>query len=310
MKILYINCVQYDYLTASLIEGLQELGHDLRCSRDSNYGKAIPREELKDFAEAADLVILGSNAGVEHHLALGLDNPRIVAVDGSDTANFELSYQLRYKAVFKRELCAADQDGEGQCIYPMPFAAEKRYFGPLQQKQILVSFVANMHTNPLRNSVHTRLLNRKHPAIISGWTNERSYNVGAPQPEAIATPAYRDIIGRSLISVNAPGAGYDCARYWEILAAQTMLFTFAPDIKIPDPLIDGVHCMTFSSMTEFDMKLDYLVAHPDKAVEITNAGHAHLLSHHTTAKRAQYFLDKATAAVQRDGYIERFFNGQ
>ena len=41
MRILYINSARYDYLTATLIEGLSELGHTVMCSRNSNYGKAI-----------------------------------------------------------------------------------------------------------------------------------------------------------------------------------------------------------------------------------------------------------------------------
>ncbi len=309
MKILYINCAEYDYLTATLIEGLGELGHDVVCSRDSNYGKRTATSNIRGIAEAADLIIIGSNRGVDDHLLEGVTNPRIVAVDGGDHATFSVSSLNRVKAVFKRELCPATEDPEKDYIYPLPFAAEKRYFVDPLDKDILVSFVANMASNPIRTSIHFRLLNRKHPGIFSGSTAERAYTPSTPRSNAMETPTYRALLARSRISVNAPGAGYDCARYWEILAARAMLFTYTPDIIIPNEFTDGVNCVTFSSMGEFEEKLDHYLARPGRVAEIADAGYRHLLDYHTTARRAAWFLKLAVAAVDRPGYCERFFAG-
>jgi len=309
MKILYINCVAYDYLTATLIEGLTELGHEVVCARNSNNGKALRESDIPRVAEAADLIIIGSNSGVDYHLLEGVNNPRIVAVDGSDHAAFEVPAITRIKAVFKRELCEADKNPADNCVYPLPFAAEQRYFTKSTTKDLLVSFVANMDTNPLRHSVHTRLLNRTDSAIFSGSTNERTYSVTAPRSNAIETPTYRQLLARSRISVSVPGAGYDCARYWEIPAAKAMLFTYTPDIVIPNPFTDGINCVTFSSMSEFEEKLDHYLSHPARITEIAEAGYDHLLAHHTTARRAAYFLDLALPAVNRTGFCERFYTG-
>ena len=310
MKILYINSAQYDFLTATLIEGLTELGHDIVCSLGSSYGKAIEAKEIPAVAEAADLIIIGSNHGVNHHLLEDVKNPRIVAVDGSDHASFEVPGTTRVKAVFKRELCLVAPNPAENFIYPMPFAAEKRYFTPPVEKDILVSFVANTNTIPVRHSIHVRLRNRNHPAIFSGSTNERSYSVTSPRPIAVETPTYRQLLARSQISISAPGAGYDCARYWEILAARAMLFTYTPDILIPNGFTDGVNCATFSSLQEFDDKLDYYLARPERVAEIATAGFEHLLAYHTTSHRAAYFLNLAIPAAKREGFCDRFYTGE
>jgi SAM-dependent methyltransferase len=309
MKIVFINTPIYDYLTATLIEGLTEIGQEVVCSEASNYGRALPDAELVQVAEQADLIVIGSNVGVRHHLMQSVVNPRKVFIDGSDFAGLGVPTAIRFKAVFKRELCRKTLGGPPSGVHPLPFAAEKRYFMATQpKKDILVSFIANMDTNPLRNSIHVRLQNMQNPAVVSGSTNERAYNPGSARQAPVDTPVYRQLLGRSMISVNVPGAGYDCARYWEILAARAMLMTYEPDILIPDGFTDGVDCATFASLDEFDSKLKFYTANPERAVRIAENGTLRLMQHHTTARRAYYFLECATAAVQRPDYCSGFLH--
>jgi hypothetical protein len=306
MKIVYIQTPIYDYLTATLIEGLTLAGHTVLCSEASNYGSRVSDEELAREAGNADLILCGSNQGVRTQLLHPVRNPRVCFVDGSDHQAFLVPDELRFKAIFKRELSSCLPEPEKRGIYPLPFAAERRYFSAPRSKDVLVSFLANMFTNPLRASVHQRLLNLRHPAVVSGSTNERAYNPGSPPANALETPMYRELLARSLISVNVAGAGYDCARYWEILAARAMLFTQQPDIVIPDPLIDGVSCVTFASLAEFDDKLRYYLARPEDCAAIAARGHAQLLRSHTTRARAEYALAIAQRAVARDDYCADF----
>lgn len=84
MKIFYAISPQYGYLTATLIEGLRALGHDVAFTEDSNYGVRIPDREFSAYAEHADLIIVGSNTGVRMGSAKTTRNPRKVFVDGSD----------------------------------------------------------------------------------------------------------------------------------------------------------------------------------------------------------------------------------
>ena len=159
MQIVYINPAVYDYLAASLLEGLVELGHDVVTSQVSPCGRRLDDEPLRAFAETADLVIVGSNAGVRSHLVQDIANPRKVFVDGGDQQDFGVTNNIRFKAVFKRELNRRFHDAATQFVFPLPFAAEKRYLSDeVVGKDLAVSFLANMHTNPGSRTVPTSRL--------------------------------------------------------------------------------------------------------------------------------------------------------
>jgi glycosyl transferase family 1 len=300
MKIVYVNARIYDFSTATLIEGLQGLGHTVLCSETSNYGTGAAPEVLLAQAPSADLIVLGSNLGVNLDLFARLRNDCKVYVDGGDQQSVALPQNVEVKAIFKRELNRAAQLEPDAPIFALPFAAEDRYFaGTMPRKDIALSFLANMNTNPLRHSVHQRIGRLRHPApILSGSTGESSYNGANGNP--LSTPRYRDILLRSRIAINVPGAGYDCARYWEILAAGAMLMSWEPDIVIPEAFTDGVDCATFCSVGEFEDKARYYLERPDLVEAIARRGSERLRAHHTTRARAQYFLRTAAAAIGRD----------
>jgi len=309
LDVLYLNPVNYDYLTATLIEGLSELHHNVKCTENSNYGNKLPDDELVDFAEQADLIIVGSGTGIKCSFLKSVSNQKIVYIDGSDYQLLDIPEDIPFKAVFKRELCCAVNSYSEHFIFPLPFAAEKRYFSPPREKDILVSFLANMRMNPLRQSIHTRLQIRNQVGIISGSTDERAYSPLESKPLPIETPGYHELLSRSIISINVPGFGYDCARFWEILAARAMLFTYTPDISIPHYFQDGVNFVTFSSIAEFEVKLEFYLERPSLVSSIAEKGHEHLCRYHTTKRRAEYFLKLALKAVQRPGYCRQYISG-
>lgn len=309
MKIVYVNSPIYDYLTATLIEGLDLLGHEVITSEKAGAGRQVADAELRAAAELADLIVVGSNAGVRTHLVQDVRNPRKVFVDGSDQQDFGVTNNIRYKLVFKRELGRAFRDALSQFVFPLPFAAEARYLSDAEVvKDLQVTFLANMHTNPWRHSIHQRLRNLQNPAIVSGTTNERAYSTAQPKATAVETPLYRQLLRRSQISVSVAGAGYDTARFWEILAARAMLFTQALDIVIPHGFTDGVDCVTFGSLDEFDEKLIFYMNRPQLVKTIAGRGYERLLAHHTTRARAAQFLEAVTAHVDRPGYCAQFLH--
>ncbi|MBF0124610.1 MAG: glycosyltransferase family 1 protein [Magnetococcales bacterium] len=300
MRILYVNTPLYDFLTATLIEGLKELGHQVLTTEAANYGTKIEDREVVAVAEAADLIIVGSNAGVRTELIQAVRNPRRVFVDGSDYQALSIPEQLvPFRMVFKRELCRCRPNSEQERVFPLPFAAEKRYFtGNNETKDILVSFLANMTTNPWRLSVHQRLLNLNNPQVVSGRTRDAPLSLQNVSLSNIPNPLYYSVLNRSLVSVNVAGGGYDCGRHWEILAARAMLFTQKPDIIIPDDFTDGINCVTFASLDEFDDKLKFYLDRRDLIAEIATRGYQHMLQYHTTARRAEYFLRVVAAYIE------------
>jgi SAM-dependent methyltransferase len=309
MKIVCINPAVYDYLSASLLEGLVELGHDVITAQASPCGRHLDDVELRAAAEDADLVIVGSNAGVRSHLVQDIANPRKVFVDGGDQQDFGVTNNIRFKAVFKRELNRRFHDAASQFVFPLPFAAEKRYLSDaVVAKDLAVSFLANMHTNPWRHSIHQRLQNLKLQGVVSGTTNERAYSASQPKSAAIETPLYRQLLRRSRISVSVAGAGYDTARFWEILAARAMLMTQDLDIVIPHGFTDGLDCVTFRSLDEFEEKLMYYMNRPELVTQIAERGHQRLVAHHTSTARARQFLEVVAAHIERPGYCAQFLH--
>ena len=291
MKIVCIQSPRYDYLTATLNEGLLELGHEVIASEDSNYTKKSPDELIRRAAPTADLIIVYSNWKVRTSLVQNLDHPLKVFVDGSDQQEFFVYPHMVFRAVFKRELNKLWKSPHGESVFPLPFAAEKRYFTKPSapgKRDLTLSFAASMVTNAARHSLWLRLLARNDPAIFAGSTGERAYDQRIGYP--IETPKFRELLHRSKVSVNAVGIGYDCGRFWEILASGAMLLTQELDIQIPHPFTDGKNCVVFKSFDDFEAKVDQICAGQIDAAGIARAGCEHLLAHHTTAKRAEYFL--------------------
>jgi hypothetical protein len=71
---------------------------------------------------------------------------------------------------------------------------------------------------------------------------------------------------------------------------------------------DGVNCLTFASLDEFNQKLEYYTTHLEEAGRVAIQGFEHVLAHHTTAHRAAYFLARAKAAVAQPGYCTQFID--
>ncbi|MDD2662763.1 MAG: glycosyltransferase [Dechloromonas sp.] len=241
------------------------------------------------MADGADLIVAFSNKGVRYDLLHGVENPNKVFVDGSDFQSFSVDSTNLYKAVFKREYnkhCRQLPDG----IFPLPFAAERRYFDVrAAERDIFLLFASTLATNVWRFSINQRLQNLCRNDIFAGNTGERAYRkrIGLP----IDTPVYRSMLSRARVGVNVAGAGYDCGRYWEILASGSMLFTQELDISIPYPFVDGEHCVVFRSLGEFEEKLDMILSGAVDIESVARNGYEHLIEYHTTAHRAQYFLD-------------------
>jgi hypothetical protein len=292
MKIICIQSPTFDYLTATLIQGLQQLGHTIIASENSNYANKTSTNQIKSAIETADLVIAFSNKDVNYSLLAKSDNPNQIFVDGSDTQEFIVPNFIRFKAIFKREINRYWINKFEEPIFPLPFAAEDRYFNSGKTKQNLdVTYVANMHT-AFRQSVYECLKSKNLNNAYIGTAVDLNPSKHKIKGMPIENYTYRDILYRSKISVNVIGGGYDCARYWEILAAGSLLLTQKLDILIPNPFEDGKNCCTFQSLEELTDKLDFLLSSPSRITEIQEAGFSHLIKHHTTKARAEYFLKK------------------
>ena len=289
MEIAYIVSPNYDYLAASIIEGLHELGHQVFTSEKSNYGQYLSSGNFRKKAAQCDLLLIGSGSYTDYSPLKSIKHEKVIYIDGSDYPSITTNFDYPVNLIFKREYLSTDRTLFSNSVYPLPFAAEKRYFNTGNAtKSIPVSFVSAM-SNYMRRSAREALIANFGNKAFVGSTGERAYNGIAGYP--INTPKYSRILSESHISVSIPGMGWDCARYWEIIAHRSCLVTQRLDIEIPNAFTEGEHYFGFSTIAELINQVNYLMDNTALAKEMADNAFKHLIGFHTSARRAAYLLE-------------------
>jgi len=285
MFIYYIIPSNYDFLAASIIEGLLDLGHIVYTSENANYGMYLNRKTFIKNAHNGDLLLIHSGSYCDYSILKSISHKKVVYIDGSDFPWIENLLDYPIHLVFKRELMS----NENLNIYPLPFAVENRYFNQLETPKTRITFISTLN-NYYRRSIHKYLLNLNinKDILFIGTTGERSYTgiSGIPSP----TPKYYQLLSESIASINFPGKGWDCARFWEIIASKTCLISPSIEIDFPLPFIENIHYLKFTSLKELGVHVLWCIENPEKAAEIANNAFLHMLKYHTTKKRATYLL--------------------
>uniref|UniRef100_UPI00404731C0 glycosyltransferase family protein n=1 Tax=Algoriphagus sp. TaxID=1872435 RepID=UPI00404731C0 len=288
MIIAYLVPPNYDYLASSVIEGLIEIGHTVYTTENSNYGYYLPRASFRKEAIKCDLLIIGSGRFTDYSHLNGIQHPKTIYIDGSDYPTLEFKPPCPVNLVFKRELLKSDIALTHKLIFPLPFAAEKRYFENVDFKRTIpVSFVCAM-SNYMRRSVKQAIVSNFDNAFV-GSTGERAYD--GISGIAVNTPIYSSILKKSIVSVNVAGKGWDCARYWEIIAHKTCLVTQRLDVQIPNPFIEGQHYLAFSETEELIENVSKLLNNRALVSQLSNEAFKHLCLFHTSKNRAKYLLE-------------------
>lgn len=285
MIISYIIPPNYDFLAASIVEGLKECGHMVYTSEDSNYGYFLKRKKFINIANKSDLLLIHSGTYCDYSILRSITHCKVVYIDGSDFPWLDKILDYPINLVFKRELLRNDN----QNIFPLPFSVEKRYLKNYTTKKTKITFISTVN-NYYRRSIQQYLLNMKlnDEILFIGNTAERSYTgiSGLPSP----TPKYYKLLGESIASINFPGKGWDCARYWEIIASKACLISPMIEIKIPNPFKENIHYLKFSNLEELKYQIKFCIENPAKAEEIANNAYMHMLEYHTSKVRAEYLL--------------------
>jgi len=239
--------------------------------------------------------------------------PPVVLLDGEDDRHIrdELSRSLRAGLYFKRELPL--NAGSDARVYPLPFSVTAAELEPLPEsaRDVDVSFVGRAsHRNRVRA---VRLLTEARDLRFEGGIyaepTDRSSKLtdswfgilaaklrGDPPGQGssvkLGREAYRALLARSKTALSVRGGGFDTIRYWEIAASKTPLLSEAPDIVIPHNFEQGVHAIfcrpDHKDLVEWVRRLREDEAERNR---LANAAYAHVLAHHTSARRASYMLD-------------------
>jgi hypothetical protein len=289
MKIAFIIPPNYDYLCASIIEGLIENKVETYTNEDSNYGIKLSRNNFIKYANLASYVFISSGKLCDYSVLKHITNTKIIYIDGSDLPSIENIFFKNYLFIFKREFLKINTYHNNQPIHPLPFAVENRYY-PKQflKKDLNLSFISSTN-NFFRRTAFYALKKHFNNNSFIGSTGEIAYNGIDKAP--INSPIYYNLLNRSLISINIPGKGWDCSRYWEIIANKSCLLTYRLEIEIPNSFIENVHYFAFNSIDEMIEKSNYLINNPSIAIETAERAFIHLQQFHTTKARVKYLLN-------------------
>lgn len=307
MRVLYVNSTIYDFLTATIIEGLNELSQEapiqLVTTAASNYSRfwqVWPRQKIYREKRSFDLVILGTNVGVD--LGLFWDvarSGRTICIDGADTPEF-IYAASDFTLYFKRELYRIAFDN----IRPCPFAIERRWWSALSSdiRHLLAACFGPTTTERAQTLQFLKQLGwpslkiggvpmKRYQSLcgvllgqcsLSTWRRFR-FSVGH-------NSAYYKILRSSLVSLSVPGAGIDTGRYWEILGSGAALACPKNKLQIPNALVPGQHHFEYASLDELREVVSRAQTERKPIEAMRARAREHCLRYHTTKARARYVI--------------------
>jgi len=329
MKILFINSHSPDYVEDQLFSALTEIyGKDSVTPFPLNYRYYIKRKpypldmgrcrtafgylvdrltiqkKLKAFDY--DYIILGSTkrdvfekfSDIREAIPAGLP---LIYIDGGDfpevggdasRLKFRSLYddvvrQHKFSHIFKREYIIGKQYPDN--VHPFPMAFKPQSINITGEKKYEVTCWC-VESDPIRTRALT-LLEDLYDCRENGTTLSQTFKNYRRKGLA-----YLEDLGRSRISCNFRGVGWDTLRYWEIPAVGALMVSQKPGIDIPDNFVHGEHVIFCKDdLSDLTSLLDYYLVHDDEASEISASAKAFLMKNHTHIRRAEYFIEKITA---------------
>lgn len=310
----------YDFLCATVIDGLKQLGCRLYCSeRVSNVTEKeyIPLKDLLPYCSDCDIILLFSNTGYVNRRKFLAENNllnKTVYVDGSDSNHLEDPSAFNtFKICFKREFPSLKSIAKPNAglehilspirglkryltyrrnMLPLPFAAERTYFRYNKEnmgKDINVSCTLISKSRHLeRNKINDLIRKLNVPNSVVGPVSTGRYLTESYDK---SKDEYFKVLAKSKISISYPGEGFDTGRFWEILANKALLFSPPLQIRMPHPFIEFKHFIPYNSMAQLKNRLLYYLNREEERKMIANEGYKHLLKYHTSKERAKYLLD-------------------
>lgn len=289
----------FDFTAAVVVEGLnrQRVGYCVTVNSNGakNADPALARDLLKDGTRAVACTGLGLDSDL---CKLAVATGGLIVVDGSDHSDFLDVQRLGINpsscaAIYKREYLRSWSRESKPNVVPFPMAITQDCLQAPQKKTLLLSMLCNPRTNPIRAAVADWLrVNAQEPRIAVGTTNECAYDPWKPKADRIETPNYRNLLAASLASINLPGAGFDCKRYWEIAGAKSLIVSQELEIEIPHDFVNKAEKLEFRSLSELDGIIKFLSRNPNSVVEMINRATERAEKFHTSEKRVEPLLER------------------
>ncbi len=288
MNIVCLIPTVFDFMSSIIVEGLVNLNHNVI------YGSEVNKRMI-DECKNSDLIFIFSGDSYFQFKRILIKEficKKSIFIDGDDGSNlFDEEAPDYFHHCFKREFNSEINGKYPKNVYPISFAAENSYFkySSCYIKDISVSCIMAEGTNKGRKEIVDYLNNMEIPDSYIGRVGTSNALTSSNDPRK---NNYYEVLARSKMSISYYGSGNDTARFWEILANRALLLSPRLDMKVPFPMIPGVHYKDYSTVEELGELVLYYMNNEIERNEIASNGFVNLINHHTSKARAGYILDK------------------
>jgi hypothetical protein len=287
MNILVSQHPTYNYMDASLCQGLQNLGHDVFSvgAPGSNY------VERKWTGTSVDLFIQFIKG------MRSLDGtPSIMVWGEDDHKGLQDELTKGFEKVFVRDHLP------GTPGIPINFAIEDRYYCStengyklLRDRDFDICFLGKLY--PSRLAIIERL--KADFPSLNMLLGPRTFNTPDSvwsrwtQPWCSHDQAYFETLANSKICLSLLGAGPDCSRTWEALASGAVCVLEYANINMvkPYPKLN-----VFRDYAWLNYHISTVLANLDHYQGLMTSTFEWNKEHHSTKARAQYLLEQCGLA--------------
>lgn len=224
----------------------------------------------------------------------------LAIIDGEDAPQ---KIPLGNYVIFRRET-----DGSDFSV-PLPMALPEEVLNRIichdeLPKKHTIGFLGSTHDGERRTLVDQ--LVRWYPDSLFQVTTIPGGSNPAPDGRLGRDDYYR-CLQQCRVVLTLPGAGLDTFRFWENAACNSIHASPRMPLLIPADFMDGRHILRFENIHDLRSRLDRLLERPESSGSMIPMARDHLINHHLTQHRAEYFLDKARQAYKAS---DRFFQMQ
>jgi hypothetical protein len=209
-------------------------------------------------------------------------------------------------SVWRRWLHHPIDAPRGLAVFPLPIGFDDRVVRPFNpnptteitsflrpscaSRRLLIAHLEAHHAGSVTNVIVADADPARDPDLVALGT------VSPALPnDTVHYESYHDALHDSRASISFPGAGYDTARFWEILAAGALLISKGIQIEMPDPPVAGEHYVAFETLPELDDAIEFVRANPAEADAIRRRGQELALAKHSPDAHAAWFVDRLRA---------------
>lgn len=308
LRVLFLGRGVYDYLEATITEGLMRNRAEVFGIHKANYIEQLATLPLD--ISTYDIVFTNKENRRKLPAGGGGSLPPVIFVDGRDDPFINPIGLIRSRMYLKRELLRVPF--RPKSLRQMGFGVETRYVSnaavPVWENRKIDIF-CGMSTETNKSRLHYLKLIRSIGSrlgleVFAGTTGERAYDnkTGGPIP----TPRYHQALENSKVSISLFGAGQDCARFWETLSKGALLVAERPTLNVNSNPVHGRHCLYFRSPLELERIVLRVFNEPLWASDIARLGQEWALTNRSTSQLVGETLSSLPAAATRANGVFRF----